>query len=81
MSGAAQEGDEIDQLIRMAEARIKPPKKPETPTGAEPPAEGAEKKSKKEKDKNVKMIYDDELSPEERMAQMPRYAFVVEAGA
>ncbi|KAI1464139.1 uncharacterized protein F4812DRAFT_443545 [Daldinia caldariorum] len=95
VSGAAaeavQEGDEIDQLIRMAEARIKPPKKPETPAttaagggngGAEPAAEGAEKKSgKKEKDKNVRMVYDDELSPEERMAQMPRYAFVVEAGA
>lgn len=80
MSGAAQEGDEIDQLIRMAEARIKPPKKPETPTTTEP-AEGVEKKSKKEKDKNVKMIYDDELSPEERMAQMPRYAFAVETGA
>ncbi|KAI0843931.1 hypothetical protein F5Y00DRAFT_249912 [Daldinia vernicosa] len=80
VSGAAQEGDEIDQLIRMAEARIKPPKKPETPTTAEP-AEGGEKKSKKDKDKNVKMIYDDDLSPEERMAQMPRYAFAVEAGA
>ena len=36
----------------------------------------AEKKGKKDKDKNVKMIYEDELSPEERMAMMPRYAYV-----
>ena len=39
------------------------------------------KKSKKDKDKNVRMVYDDELSPEERMAAMPRYAFVPEAAA
>ncbi|KAJ1327481.1 PR domain zinc finger protein 5 [Microdochium nivale] len=35
-----------------------------------------EKKSKKDKDKSVKMVYEDELSPEERMAMMPRYAYV-----
>ncbi|KAI0377634.1 hypothetical protein F5Y04DRAFT_263837 [Hypomontagnella monticulosa] len=79
VSGAAQ-GDDIDQIIRMAEAGIKPPKKPETPTAAEP-TEGTEKKSKKDKDKNVKMVYDDEISPEERMALMPKYAFVSEAAA
>lgn len=39
-------------------------------------AAAAEKKGKKDKDKNVKMIYEDELSPEERMAMMPRYAYV-----
>lgn len=44
---------------------------------AEEPA--PEKKSKKDKDKNVRMVYDDELSPEERMALMPRYAFVPQA--
>ncbi|KAI2605552.1 hypothetical protein GGR54DRAFT_621212 [Hypoxylon sp. NC1633] len=81
VSGAGQQGDDIDQIIRMAEAGIKPPKKPETPTTAEPGAEGGEKKSKKDKDKNVKMIYDDEISPEERMAFMPRYAFVAGASA
>ena len=38
------------------------------------PAE--EKKGKKEKEKNMKLVYsDNEVSPEEKMAQMPRYAF------
>ncbi|KAI0126751.1 hypothetical protein BJ170DRAFT_596319 [Xylariales sp. AK1849] len=87
VSGAGgRPGDDIDQLIRMAEAGIKPPKKPDstTPTAHEAaPAEEPvqEKKSKKDKDKNVKMIYEDELSPEERMALMPRYAFVPGAAA
>jgi len=37
--------------------------------------EVAEKKSKK--DKPMKMIYsDNDISPEEKMAKMPRYAFV-----
>jgi len=71
----------------MAEAGIKPPKKGEpvpthTPTPApaqatEPPqtAEVSEKKSKK--DRSVKMLYsDNEISPEEKMAKMPRYAFI-----
>ncbi|RYO98373.1 hypothetical protein DL764_007100 [Monosporascus ibericus] len=84
VSGVARQGDDIDQIIRMAEAGIKPPKKTDAPAAA---AEGTaeepapEKKTKKDKDKNVKMIYEDELSPEERMAMMPRYAFVPEAGA
>ena len=35
-----------------------------------------EKKGKKEKDKNMKLIYsDNDISPEEKMAKMPRYAF------
>ncbi|KAI1100317.1 hypothetical protein F4804DRAFT_49858 [Jackrogersella minutella] len=80
VSGTAQQGDDIDQIIRMAEAGIKPPKKPETPTVGDA-GEATEKKSKKDKDKNVKMVYDDEISPEERMALMPKYAFVPEAGA
>ncbi|KAI1490484.1 hypothetical protein F5X96DRAFT_546884 [Biscogniauxia mediterranea] len=82
VSGAAQQGDDIDQIIRMAEAGIKPPPKKsdaEPGTGEEAPA--PEKKSKKDKDKNVKMIYEDDLSPEERMAMMPRYAFNPEATA
>lgn len=92
VSGAAREADDIDEIIRMAEAGIKPPKKGEAaaphvqpaaeaqavsthvPESAENP-EPAEKKSKK--DKPVKMIYsDNDMSPEEKMAQMPRYAFV-----
>lgn len=87
--GVTREADDIDEIIRMAEAGIKPPKKGEAPpapviapeTVATPtPApiektDGVEKKSKKEKP--IKMIYsDNDLSPEERMAMMPRYAFV-----
>ncbi|KAF4467692.1 Transcriptional activator acu-15 [Fusarium albosuccineum] len=59
-------GDDIDQLIRMAEAGIKPPQ-----TGEE-----AGDKKKKDKDKKSKMFYDDaEISPEERMAALPRYLY------
>ena len=108
VSGAAREADDIDEIIRMAEAGIKPPKKgsstpapaaspalvqtpnlvvasqvytPETTEAAEPKPEATEKTEKKsKKDKPVKMVYsDDEFSPEERMAKMPRYAFVPEA--
>lgn len=90
VSGAAREADDIDELIRMAEAGIKPPKKGEappapaqapeasaTPTPA-PEAEKSEPTEKKtKKDKPTKMIYsDNEISPEEKMAKMPRYAFV-----
>lgn len=38
------------------------------------------KASKKDKDKNTKLVYsDNEVSPEEKMAQLPRYAFVPSA--
>ena len=48
-------------------------KKPEV-TRTEEPTE--EKKGKKEKDKSMKLVYsDNEVSPEEKMARMPRYAF------
>jgi hypothetical protein len=92
VSGAARKADDIDEIIRMAEAGIKPPKKGDTPAASvqapesnatpTPAPEGektepAEKKSKK--DKPMKMIYsDNEISPEEKMAMMPRYAFVPE---
>ncbi|KXH53307.1 hypothetical protein CSIM01_11827 [Colletotrichum simmondsii] len=72
VSGAAQHGDEIDELIRRAESGIKPAKKPEDEAGDEV---AGDKKSKK--DKNGRMFYaDTEVSPEERMAQIPRYAYV-----
>ncbi|KAA8574699.1 hypothetical protein EYC84_003949 [Monilinia fructicola] len=96
VSGAARDADDdIDKIIRMAEAGIKPPKKDSAdPTKTETTdavatsenadkseskpeakAEVAEKKSKK--DKPMKMIYsDNDVSPEEKMAKMPRYAFV-----
>jgi len=39
--------------------------------------EVSEKKSKKEKDKAMKMVYsDNDVSPEEKMAKMARYAFI-----
>jgi hypothetical protein len=103
ISGAAREPDDIDEIIRMAEAGIKPPKKtdlqaqpastaapasitlaapvstpqPTTTPEATEKAEPTEKKPKKDKDKNTKMIYsDNEVSPEEKLAKMPRYAFV-----
>ncbi|CAL3972213.1 hypothetical protein PZA11_004608 [Diplocarpon coronariae] len=96
VSGAAREADDdIDKLIRMAEAGIKPPKHGELPTPNQAPEatphpapevekavkpEPTEKKAKK--DKSIKMIYsDNDLSPEERMAQMPRYAFVPDGKA
>ncbi|KAI4168691.1 MAG: hypothetical protein LQ343_006194 [Gyalolechia ehrenbergii] len=38
-----------------------------------------EKKGKKDKDKNMKLVYsDNDVSPEEKMAQLPRYAFAPE---
>ena len=50
-----------------------------TESQAEPKTEEqpGEKKAKKEKEKPVKMVYsDNEISPEEKMAKLPRYAFV-----
>jgi hypothetical protein len=63
VASGGQQGDDIDQIIRNAEAGIKPPKKEET----------AVEKPKKEK--GTRMIYaDTEVSIEEKMAQMSRYA-------
>jgi hypothetical protein len=96
-SGVTREVDDIDELIRMAEAGIKPPKKGEAPSisslGPPPglpqmplpavaasippiePAVKAEVVEKKAK-KDMKMVYDDnEMSPEEKMSLLPRYAF------
>lgn len=71
VASASRQGDDIDQLIRMAEAGIKPAK-----PGAEEEA-GGEKKSKKDKEKNTRMVYaDTEISPEEKMALLPRYRWV-----
>ncbi|RDA83899.1 hypothetical protein CP532_3364 [Ophiocordyceps camponoti-leonardi (nom. inval.)] len=66
-------GDDIDRMIRMAEAGVKTASKPEN---------GAEGEKKSKKDKKGRLVYDDaEVSPEEKMALMPRYAFVPEATA
>ncbi|KAH7260837.1 uncharacterized protein BKA55DRAFT_504023 [Fusarium redolens] len=62
-------GDDIDQMIRMAEAGIKP-------AAAKTEEDGGDKKKK---EKKARMFYDDaEISPEERMSALPRYAFVPE---
>ena len=61
LSGAAKDAEKASET------------KPDMPKVEEPMEE---KKGKKEKDKNMKLIYsDNEVSPEEKMAQMPRYAF------
>ena len=64
VSGAAKDADKAANGTE---------KKAEMPR-IEEPAE--EKKGKKEKDKNMKLVYsDNDISPEEKMARMPRYAF------
>lgn len=64
LSGAAKDADKAATTVEI---------KPE-PRGAE---QQEEKKGKKEKDKSMRLIYsDNEISPEEKMAQLPRYAFV-----
>lgn len=69
MGGVVPQQDDIDNLIRMAEAGVKSAATDEAPAAAT-------KSGKKEKDKKGKMVYDDaEFSPEERMAALPRYAF------
>ena len=92
------EPDDIDEIIRLAEAGIPTKSKGEaiatpptaTPTAkteetpapeTKPNTDGAEKKPKKDKG-NIRMIYSDsELSPEEKMSKMPRYAFVPQTEA
>lgn len=66
---------EVDELVANAA------KDSETATAAKlapMPVETTEKKSKKEKDKDkvTKLVYsDNDISPEEKMARMPRYTF------
>ncbi len=64
VSGAAKDAD---NAAATAEPQSEVPKAKESQE---------EKKSKKEKDKNMKLMYsDNDVSPEEKMAKMPRYAF------
>lgn len=82
VSGAATAGvggapppsaDEIDRVIRLAEAGMRP--------GGEAPPSGApaaEKEKPSKKDKSTRMVYQDgDFSLEEKMAQMTRYAVAV----
>ncbi|KAK4132739.1 hypothetical protein BT67DRAFT_425092 [Trichocladium antarcticum] len=69
--GGGVRGDDIDQLIRMAEAGIKPAR-----TGEEAREGGVQAEKKK---KGSRMVYaDTEVSPEERMAGLARYRWVGE---
>ena len=62
LSGAAKDADKAESIAN-SKLEVK----------AEEPQD--EKKGKKEK--NMKLVYsDNEVSPEEKMAQLPRYAFV-----
>ncbi|EFX04634.1 c2h2 finger domain containing protein [Grosmannia clavigera kw1407] len=71
VSGAAHGGDDIDKIIRMAEAGIRPPAPQPGPPAAQPAAPEKEKK----KEKAMRMVYSDgDFSLEERMALIPRYA-------
>ena len=64
VSGAAKDAD---NAAATADTKTEAPK---------PKEAQEEKKGKKEKDKSMKLIYsDNEVSPEEKMAKMPRYAF------
>ena len=64
VSGAAKDADKAASAV---ESRTQVKK-------AAAPAE--EKKGKKDKDKSKLIYSDNEVSPEEKMAQLPRYAFV-----
>jgi hypothetical protein len=71
-SGGGVGGDDIDQLIRMAEAGIKPAAGGAgARNGEEAGAQGDKKK------KGTRMVYGDtEVSPEEKMAGLARYRWV-----
>ncbi|KAL3958226.1 hypothetical protein ACCO45_006388 [Purpureocillium lilacinum] len=67
-NSTAAPSDDIDKMIRMAEAGIKPPGKADEGVGGD---EGDKKAGKKEK--KGRLFYDDpDTSPEEKMARMPR---------
>ena len=65
VSGAAKDADNKAPVaqIKTEETKLASPQQ-------------EDKKGKKEKDKKMKLIYsDNETSPEEKMAKLPRYAF------
>jgi hypothetical protein len=73
-------GDSIDQLIRMAESNANQaaPAKNGTEEAAGAAAAGAGEKKKK----GARMVYaDTDVSPEEKMAMLPRYRWVEESAA
>ncbi len=67
-AAAAAATDDIDRVIRMAEAGIRP-------GVSDAPGAAPEKEKGNKKEKAMRMVYaDGEFSLEEKMAQMPRYA-------
>ncbi|OKL59436.1 hypothetical protein UA08_05429 [Talaromyces atroroseus] len=79
-SSATPLSNSVDELIsgaaKTAEAQA-------APSPAEKPVPTEEKKAKKEKDKSkIRLVYsDNETSPEEKMATLPRYAYTPPHGA
>ncbi|KAH6615799.1 hypothetical protein B0J18DRAFT_388268 [Chaetomium sp. MPI-SDFR-AT-0129] len=71
-------GDDIDQMIRLAEAGVRPSVSAAAGKGAGEETGGAGEKRKK----GSRMVYGDtEVSPEEKMALLPRYRWVEGAAA
>jgi hypothetical protein len=67
----------VDELISGAAKTAETAQAQAVPSPAERPIPGEEKKAKKEKDKSkTRLVYsDNETSPEEKMAILPRYAY------
>ncbi len=72
--------DLVSTTIRNAENAANKPAEPPTELPTEHPTDNTTEKKprkEKEKDKATKLVYsDNEVSPEEKMANMPRYAFI-----
>jgi hypothetical protein len=65
----------IEELI--ANATREADKVENSLSGSQAQEKEKERKPKKEKDKNLRLVYsDNEVSPEEKMAQLPRYSFI-----
>lgn len=70
LSHASADASSINDLVGAAARAADTPE-------VKPPNASDGKKDKKAKDKATKLIYSDEwISPEEKMASLPRYAFV-----
>ena len=75
VSGAAKDADEANKVTAIKSERNESTGAPKL--DSKPNDAHEEKKGKKEKEKVTKLVYsDNEISPEEKMAQLPRYAFV-----
>ena len=67
----------LDELISGASKQADELQKAATPKPEQPAIEAKAAKKEKDKAKAPKLVYsDNEMSPEEKMARLPRYAFV-----